>query len=78
VHVPHFSGSVESTCLFRVRRGLRLEVFCSCAQVEGLARKVLQYPLEIIVGGRSVASESITQFVEVRRDAGGTEGHAWG
>ena len=34
-------------------------------QVESLARKVLQIPLEIIVGGRSVASEDIKQYVEV-------------
>lgn len=34
-------------------------------QVESLARKVLRFPLEIIVGGRSVASESITQYAEV-------------
>jgi ATP-dependent RNA helicase DDX46/PRP5 len=37
-------------------------------KVEQLARKVLQFPLEIIAGGRSVASESITQLVEVREE----------
>ncbi|KAG5179626.1 P-loop containing nucleoside triphosphate hydrolase protein [Tribonema minus] len=37
-------------------------------KVEALARKVLRAPLEIIVGGRSVASESITQHVEVREE----------
>ncbi len=35
-------------------------------KVEALAKKVLKVPLEIIVGGRSVASSSITQYVEVR------------
>ncbi len=35
-------------------------------KVETLAKKVLQIPLEIIVGGRSVASSDITQYVEVR------------
>lgn len=37
-------------------------------KVEALARKALQMPLEIIVGGRSVASEAITQHVEVREE----------
>lgn len=36
--------------------------------VEGLAKKVLHMPLEIIVGGRSVASSDITQHVEIRDD----------
>lgn len=36
--------------------------------VETLAKKVLHMPLEIIVGGRSVASSSITQHVEIRDD----------
>ncbi len=35
-------------------------------KVEALAKKVLKVPLEIVVGGRSVASSSITQYVEVR------------
>ncbi len=35
-------------------------------KVETLAKKVLHVPLEIIVGGRSVASSNITQYVEVR------------
>ncbi|CAM9567481.1 unnamed protein product, partial [Phaeothamnion confervicola] len=35
-------------------------------KVEQLAKKVLKMPLEIIVGGRSVASGDITQYVEVR------------
>lgn len=34
--------------------------------VETLAKKVLHTPLEIIVGGRSVASSDITQHVEIR------------
>ncbi|CAN0159812.1 unnamed protein product, partial [Discosporangium mesarthrocarpum] len=34
--------------------------------VEQLARKVLKLPLEIIVGGRSIASSDITQHVEIR------------
>jgi len=36
--------------------------------VEMLARKVLQNPVEIQVGGRSVVNSDITQFVEIRRD----------
>lgn len=36
--------------------------------VETLARKVLQNPVEIQVGGRSVVNSDITQFVEIRRD----------
>lgn len=38
-------------------------------QVEGLARKVLKFPLEIIVGGRSVASSDIKQYVEIHEDS---------
>lgn len=34
--------------------------------VETLAKRALKNPLEIIIGGRSVASSTITQFVEVR------------
>ncbi len=34
--------------------------------VEGLARKVLTRPLEIIVGGRAKAASEIEQIVEVR------------
>lgn len=33
--------------------------------VETLARKALKYPIEVIVGGRSVASDSITQYAEL-------------
>jgi ATP-dependent RNA helicase DDX46/PRP5 len=33
--------------------------------VENLARKSLKYPIEVIVGGRSVASDSITQYAEL-------------
>jgi len=33
--------------------------------VEALARKSLKYPVEILVGGRSVASDSVKQFGEV-------------
>ena len=33
--------------------------------VESLARKVLTSPIEIVVGGRSVASSSIQQYVEI-------------
>jgi ATP-dependent RNA helicase DDX46/PRP5 len=33
--------------------------------VETLARKSLMYPLEVIVGGRSVASDSVTQYAEL-------------
>jgi ATP-dependent RNA helicase DDX46/PRP5 len=33
--------------------------------VENLARKSLLYPIEVIVGGRSIASDSVTQYAEV-------------
>lgn len=33
--------------------------------VENLARKSLKYPVEVIVGDRSVASDSVTQFAEL-------------
>ncbi|KAL7563409.1 hypothetical protein ACA910_016506 [Epithemia clementina (nom. ined.)] len=33
--------------------------------VEALARKSLKYPVEVIVGGRSVASDSVTQYAEL-------------
>lgn len=33
--------------------------------VENLARKSLKYPIEVLVGGRSVASDSVTQYAEV-------------
>jgi len=36
--------------------------------VENLARKSLKYPIEVIVGGRSVASDSITQYAELVED----------
>ena len=35
--------------------------------IERLARKTLHDGLEIVIGGRSVASDSVTQFVEVRK-----------
>jgi ATP-dependent RNA helicase DDX46/PRP5 len=34
-------------------------------QIEKLARQSLQYPVEVIVGGRSVASDSVTQYAEL-------------
>ena len=37
-------------------------------KVEDLARKVLTAPVEIVVGGRSVANKAITQFAEVRNE----------
>jgi ATP-dependent RNA helicase DDX46/PRP5 len=37
-------------------------------QIEGLAKRVLSNPLEIIIGGRSVASDTIDQYVEVVED----------
>lgn len=37
-------------------------------QMEALARKTLQKPVEIVVGGRSVVAPEITQTVEVRSD----------
>ena len=33
--------------------------------VESLARKSLNYPIEVIVGGRSVASDNVTQYAEL-------------
>lgn len=33
--------------------------------VESLARKSLKFPVEVIVGGRSVASDSVTQYAEL-------------
>lgn len=33
--------------------------------IESLARKSLKYPVEVIVGGRSVASDSVTQYAEL-------------
>ena len=33
--------------------------------VEALARKSLKYPVEVLVGGRSVASDSVTQYGEL-------------
>jgi len=33
--------------------------------VERLARKSLSYPIEVLVGGRSVASDTVTQYAEV-------------
>ncbi|KAL8149691.1 hypothetical protein AgCh_006636 [Apium graveolens] len=38
-------------------------------QVEGLARKVLNRPVEIQVGGRSVVNKDITQLVEMRSES---------
>lgn len=38
------------------------------SQMEGLARKILQRPVEITVGARSVVAPEITQVVEVRKD----------
>ncbi len=37
-------------------------------QMEALARKTLNKPVEIVVGGRSVVAPEITQVVEVRED----------
>src|SRR5437016_6052604 len=37
-------------------------------QMEALARKTLQRPVEIVVGGRSVVAPEITQIVEVRAE----------
>ena len=38
--------------------------------VEALAKKALRHaPLEVVVGGRSVASPDIAQWVEVRPEA---------
>ena len=36
--------------------------------IEQLARKTLRYPLEVVVGERSVVNKDITQFVEVRTE----------
>ncbi|KAI5808819.1 P-loop containing nucleoside triphosphate hydrolase protein [Peziza echinospora] len=37
-------------------------------QMEALARKILQRPVEIVVGARSVVAPEVTQVVEVRND----------
>lgn len=37
----------------------------SVLQIEMLAKKVLKSPVEIIVGGRSVVSDTVEQHVEV-------------
>lgn len=37
-------------------------------KVENLAKKVLTVPVEIVVGGRSVANPAITQYAEVRAE----------
>jgi ATP-dependent RNA helicase DDX46/PRP5 len=37
-------------------------------KVESLAKKVLTVPVEIVVGGRSVANSAITQYAEVRAE----------
>jgi ATP-dependent RNA helicase DDX46/PRP5 len=34
-------------------------------QIEKLARQSLKYPVEVMVGGRSVASDSVTQYAEL-------------
>ncbi len=33
--------------------------------IENLARKSLNYPVEVVVGGRSIASDSVTQYAEL-------------
>jgi len=33
--------------------------------MEGLARRVLKNPIEILVGGKSVVSSNVTQYVEI-------------
>jgi len=38
------------------------------AKVESLAKRVLKAPIEIVVGGRSVANTAITQYAEVREE----------
>lgn len=37
--------------------------------IEQLAKKSLKYPLEVVVGGRSVASDSVTQHAELVEEA---------
>ena len=37
-------------------------------QMEALARKILQRPVEIVVGARSVVAPEVTQIVEARND----------
>jgi ATP-dependent RNA helicase DDX46/PRP5 len=34
-------------------------------QIEGLAKKALTRPIEIIIGGRSVATNTVKQHIEV-------------
>jgi hypothetical protein len=43
-------------------------LLAGCTQVETLARTVLQAPVEIQVGGRSIVNADITQLVELREE----------
>ncbi|KAL7415369.1 P-loop containing nucleoside triphosphate hydrolase protein [Mrakia frigida] len=53
-----------------VRPGRQIVLFSATfpKQMDGLARKILQRPLEVTVGGRSVVGKEIEQLVEVRTE----------
>lgn len=53
-----------------VRPGRQIVLFSATfpKQMDGLARKILQKPLEVTVGGRSVVGKEIEQLVEVRTE----------
>ena len=56
-----------SAILSAVRPDRQMAMFSATfpKAVENLAKKALRAPLEIIVGGRSVASDSVDQYAEV-------------
>ena len=60
-----------SSILAAVRPNKQLSLFSATfpKSVEGLARQSLKYPVEVMVGGRSVASDTIEQFAEVVDEA---------
>ncbi|GFZ11675.1 P-loop containing nucleoside triphosphate hydrolases superfamily protein [Actinidia rufa] len=78
--VPVYGGSGVAQQISELKRGAEI-VVCTPdrqtvlfsatfpRQVEILARKVLNKPVEIQVGGRSVVNKDITQLVEVRPES---------
>ena len=59
-----------SSILAAIRPDRQLSLFSATfpKSVESLARQSLKYPVEVMVGGRSVASDTIEQFAEVVED----------
>ena len=74
-HLAVRSSAIRSNCplfqlsaiLAAVRPDRQTVLFSATfpKAVENLAKKSLRAPLEIMVGGRSVASDSVDQFAEV-------------